>query len=244
MKDNFSIQSEDYARYRPGYPQTLLDFILDRVKERHCAWDCGTGNGQFAAMLAPHFDRVIATDISEAQLSRAPQLPNVQYLKAAAEEHLFDDARFDLVTVAQAIHWFDFDAFYTQVHRLLKPGGIIAVIGYDLVQIDPATDAVVSRLYHTVLKGFWDPERSYIDAHYTTVPFPFAELEAPAFEITCLWTRDEFMGYLHTWSAVQHFRKKQGSDPVALVESDLQLSWGNADRKKVRFPILLRLGKG
>lgn len=241
MKDNFSKQAESYARHRPGYPSDLISYLLGCVKGHACAWDCGTGNGQFATLLAPHFARVMATDISATQLSHAPQIANVQYICAPAGDELFEDASCDLITVAQAIHWFDFEAFYRQVNRVLKPGGILAVIGYGLVKVDPAVDKVVADLYHRVLKGYWDAERSYIDEHYMTIPFPFTELQAPRFESHYRWSCDDFLGYLGTWSAVQHYRDKNTSDPIALIREDLCKSWGQGE-KEVRFPILLRVG--
>ena len=74
MKDLFSAQADIYAKYRPGYPSLLIDYILSFVSQKNTAWDCATGNGQAAVLLADHFKKVFATDMSEKQLSQASQI--------------------------------------------------------------------------------------------------------------------------------------------------------------------------
>lgn len=137
MKDNFSRQSIDYAKYRPHYPEELFGFLMPLLKEHHLAWDVATGNGQVANLLAEYFNQVIATDISENQLKHAIQKHNVMYRVESAEQSSLPDASVDLITVAQAIHWFNFEAFYREVRRTLKPNGLIVVIGYPLFSIEP-----------------------------------------------------------------------------------------------------------
>jgi ubiquinone/menaquinone biosynthesis C-methylase UbiE len=130
MKDNFSQQAADYAQFRPLYPSSCYDFLLKHVENRSCAWDCGTGNGQVANIFADSFDHVFATDISEKQLHHAVKRPNIAYSLCPAESTDFPDQFFDLIVVAQAIHWFNFDQFYAEVRRTLKPDGLFVVMGY------------------------------------------------------------------------------------------------------------------
>ena len=198
MKDNFSTQSTGYARFRPGYPPALLEEICQLCSTHDCAWDCATGNGQIAAVLSEHFRQVEATDISENQLKNAIQKPNIRYQVAAAETPLFPAASFDLITVGQAVHWFDFDKFYAEVRRVLQPGGILALIGYNLLKIDAATDAVVQHLYADVLGKFWDAERHLVENAYTTIPFPFPEIDFQQTAMAYEWTFDQLLGYLNT----------------------------------------------
>lgn len=120
MKDLFSDNSQLYQQARPDYSAEILEAVLKCVPERQLAWDCGAGSGQFTQWLAPHFQQVLATDLSAAQLAQAPQLQNVICRAAAAEHSGLPDHSADLVTVAQAIHWFNFDAFYAEVRRVLK----------------------------------------------------------------------------------------------------------------------------
>ena len=244
MKDNFSSESAKYAQFRPTYPDALFEYLLTLVPGRTQAWDCGTGNGQMAQVLAGVFEEVSATDISRQQIDNAVVLPNIRYSVQPAERTDFPDTTFDLITVAQAIHWFDFDAFYAEASRTLKPGGLLAVIGYGLLQIDPALDVVIGGFYRDVVGPFWDKERHYVDEGYRTIPFPYADLPAPAFSIDFEWTLDHLLGYIGTWSAVRHYRKTRGEDPLAQIEPQLRKVWGNAAAcKKGHFPILLRVGR-
>jgi len=244
MKDNFSKQADEYAKFRPTYPDEAFDFILSAVKTKDAVWDCGTGNGQLAAKLSEHFTVVFATDISEKQLGNAVKRENIHYLVASAEENKFTENQFDLITIAQAIHWFNFDKFYAKVRSVLKKGGVIAVIGYALLEIDEATDAVVQKLYLDILGPYWDKEREYINQKYTTIPFPFDEIKSDRqFAQVMEWSPDDLMNYMNTWSAVQHYIEKNKSNPVKLIAEELHKSWGNEPRKNVRFPTLLRIGR-
>ena len=243
MKDNFSTQSAAYAQFRPTYPQELYDFLLSLVAEKNTAWDCATGNGQVARELANHFKQVFGTDISENQLKHAVQQDNISYLVEPSERSSFGDHVFDLITVAQAIHWFQFDAFYLEVKRTLKPGGIFAAIGYGIMQIDEKVDQVIDVLYEEILGEYWDKERVYIEEEYETIPFPFKEIDTPDFAIKTTWNFDELIGYLNTWSSLQHYIKANGKNPLELVMSDLKTAWGADAEKEITFPVLLRVGK-
>ena len=242
MKDNFSIQAQDYSKFRPHYPVEMIQFIVSQVRERGLAWDVATGNGQVAAALSPYFRQVFATDISQKQLDNAVQKDNIIYKVEPAESSSFETEQFDLITIAQAIHWFNFGAFYNEVRRVLKPDGVLAVMGYGLFYTNPATDEIIDRFYDDIIGEYWDAERSYIDEEYRTIPFPFGEIKAPEFINEFVWDFDQLTGYLRTWSAVQHYINKVGNDPVDLIKDELKTSWEEGD-KKVYFPLLLRIGK-
>jgi len=241
MKDNFSSGSDQYALFRPTYPAALFDYLLSLVPRRERAWDCGTGNGQVAFVLADSFDRVFATDISAPQLASAPLHERIEYSVQPAEKTSFPDGSFDLVTVAQAIHWFDFEAFYRETDRVLRPGGVLAVIGYDRPRLSPAVDAMLDVFYRDVVGPYWDRERKYIDEQYRTIPFPYTDVPTPALAIEVEWSFHHLIGYLGTWSAVKHYQKAKGEDPVAGVETQLKKNWGDDPVKKARFPMLLRV---
>lgn len=241
MKDNFSTKSDEYAKHRPGYPEEVFHFLQKIVTEKERLWDCGTGNGQVAGRLASVFQQVYATDISVPQLMNAQNRPNIHYSKQRAEKTNFPDSYFDLITVAQAIHWFDFEAFYKEVRRTLKPDGTIAVMGYGLFRSNKETTAVIDHFYNGIIGPYWDSERRYLDEEYKTIPFPFKEMEAPEFIHEMEWSLERLVGYLKTWSAVKHYEKANGKNPVDLVYSDLKKSFG--ERGKVVFPVLFRVGR-
>jgi len=243
LKDNFSLQSKEYAKFRPRYPKEVFDFLVSLTIQQKLAWDCGTGNGQVASVLAESFDKVYATDISENQISHAVQKPNNSYYVEEAGHTALADHSVDLVTIAQAIHWFHFDKFYSEVRRVLKAGGVIAVIGYPLCTIDPEVDGIVLKFYEKILNGYWDPERKYLDENYETIPFPFREVLTPRFEIVYEWRVDDMIGFLNTWSAVQHYKKKNQRNPVESVEHELRKTWKENETRTVHFPVLLRIGR-
>lgn len=241
MKDNFSHNPPDYYRYRPGYPAELFQFLETKLSGFENSWDCGTGTGQVALQLSALFKKVYATDISVSQLSHAGNKENIQYSVQAAEETNFEPDIFDLITVGQAIHWFDFEKFYNEVYRTMKQEGMIAVMGYGLLQTNKESQNVILELYHNIIGQFWDPERKFIDENYSTIPFPFREIRTPKFEFKVLWSLDHLTGYLKTWSAVKHYIDKVGYDPVDPIIPELRKTFG--EEGEVTFPILLRVGK-
>ena len=241
MKDNFSNVSSEYSKFRPGYPDELFKFLKSEITGFDAAWDCGTGTGQVALPLSQMFKLVYATDISEKQLEHAPVRENIVYSREPAEKTGFGPEMFDLITVAQAIHWFDFEKFYREVNRTLKQEGLIAVIGYGSIKTNEPTQKLINHLYHDIVGPYWDPERKFLVENYRTIPFPFREIPVPAFKTTLDWEFPQLIGYLKTWSAVQHFIKYNGFDPLEKIIPEIERSFGN--RSMVTFPVLLRLGK-
>lgn len=243
MKDNFSGHAADYAKFRPTYPDELYTYLFSLVAERNRAWDCGTGNGQVARELAKTFSEVYATDLSEQQLNEAPQIENITYKKQTAEESFSPKGKFDLITVAQAVHWFDFDRFYENVKKVLKPEGRIAVFGYGLMQTAGALNAVIQYFYKDVTRPYWDAERKYLDDRYETIPFPFKEEIVPNLEIKTQWSKSQMLQYLNTWSAVKHYVAAKGSNPLELIADKVDETWGNEEVRTFTFPLLLRVGR-
>ena len=243
MKDNFSIQSDKYARYRPAYPAAFFEYLQTIITGFDNAWDCGTGNGQVAEKLARFFKAVYATDISQKQLDNAIQLPNIYYSLQPAEQTNFKENFFDLVIVAQAVHWFNFEKFYAEVNRTAKNNAWIVILGYGMLSISPGLDTILDRFYHDIVGEYWDKERKYVDEHYQTIPFTFEEIKTPVFRNDYEWALDHVTGYLETWSAVNHYKKQNGTNPLDLIYNDLKAEWGETDKKIVRFPLLLRIGR-
>lgn len=241
MKDNFSTRSADYKRYRPTYPAEVFEFIKKQLKGFENAWDCGTGNGQVANKLSSLFKTVEATDISENQIENAPQKKNINYSIQPAEQTNFENEKFDLIITAQAIHWFEFDKFYSEVKRCLKPDGIFVVLGYGLFTSTPETNKIIKYFYEQVIGPYWDSERKYLDEAYQSIPFPFEEIPCPHFEQKYNWSIQHLLGYLRTWSAVKHYERIQNKDAVSIIEKELKEVFGA--QNKVIFPILFRMGK-
>ena len=221
----------------------MIDFLIALTENQDACWDCGTGNGQFAVQLAGSFQKIFATDISQKQLDNATPKSNVDYSLQSAEQTNFPGQHFDLITVAQAAHWFDFDLFNPEVKRILKPNGVIALFGYGLVQVDGEVGEIIKRFYWNVTKPYWDVERNHIVEEYKTIPFPFQEIEeVPNFDIKQDMTLDQLVGYISTWSAVQHYIKDNGHSPIDKLKNDLQEIWKSGIREVV-FPTFMRVGR-
>lgn len=241
MKDLFSRQANQYAAFRPTYPKELYDFVFSYVTSFTTAWDVGTGNGQVARDLSKRFEKVIGSDISAKQLDNAYQAENIFYFQTG-ETILFSGRRFDLICVAQAIHWFDREKFYSEVKRVGKPNSIIAVWGYGLLSVNSEIDILVKDFYINIIGPYWDSARKLVDEEYKTISFPFSEIQTPQFSFSLYWALAEFQGYLNTWSSVQKYIEENNSNPVEDLIAKIQPLWG-LEKMEVKFPLFLRLGK-
>jgi len=243
FQDHFSAQAAAYARFRPNYPPELYEFLAGLTPVRALAWDCGTGNGQAAVGLAAHFRRVIASDASHEQVAEARPHARVTYYVAAAEHPPEVAQGADLVTVAQALHWFDHARFYPQLRRVLRPGGVFAAWGYGLMQITPAVDAVVQDYYARIVGPYWPADRRHVENAYRSLPFPPGEIAVPAFSMRADWSLDALLGYLDTWSATRRYLKDRGEHALGRVQTALARAWEAAETRRVTWPLFMRASR-
>jgi SAM-dependent methyltransferase len=241
FKDHFSRQAAAYSRYRPGYPPELIAYVASLAPARGLAIDCATGSGQAAVALARHFERVIAVDGSVAQLLRSLPAAGVTYVAGLAERLPLRAGCAELVAAAQAAHWFDFERFYAECRRVLRPGGLVAAWTYEKFHVDAALDAVVDHFYVEVVGRFWPPERRYVESGYRDLPFPFAEQRAPVFTLVTEWDLEQVLGYFGSWSAVQRFRDWTGTDPLPALRRALEPHWPGS--RRLEWPLHLRVGR-
>lgn len=245
FSDHFSGRAAAYAAFRPRQPEALLAWAAALAPGRELAWDCGTGSGQAAVGLAAHFARVIATDASAAQLAHAAPHERVSYRVALAESSGLPDASVELVTAAQALHWFDIPAFFREAQRVLVPRGAIAVWAYGDARLDdPALAAILRHHSETTVGPCWPAERRLIHDAYRSFDFPFAEVAAPPFTLEARWTLAELAGYVRSWSATARFVAAEGRDPTEELERALAPGWGGVDaRRTVWWPMVVRAGR-
>ncbi len=244
FKDHFSRQATEYAQFRPQYPRGLFASIAAHSPNDEFALDLATGNGQAAVMLADFFQRVIALDASASQIASAQPNERVEYRVAPAEATGLPVHSVAAITVAQALHWFDLPAFYAEARRVLQPDGMLAVWAYNDLRISPALDPIVRRYHDEIVGPFWPPERKLVGRPYLELPFPFAEVEAPPFQIEVRWSLAHLLGYLRTWSATQRYLAEKKSDPVLLIERELGKAWENpAEERMAVWPLTLRIGR-
>lgn len=242
--DYFSGVSAAYAAFRPHYPEALFTFLAQAAPARQAAWDCGTGSGQAALGLARHFARVTATDASDAQIAHATPHARITYRVAPADASGLPDESVDLVTAAQAVHWFDRPRFWAEARRVLRPRGVIAVWTYVLFEIAPEIDPIVRRFYADTVAPFWPPERRLTEERYRTIEFPFAEFPVPEFTIEEQLTLEDVAGYIRTWSATRGFVRRHGRDPVDDLVTELAPAWGNPRTPRLaRWRLAVRAGR-
>lgn len=244
FEDHFSSAAADYARFRPGYPSGLFEFLSALTKDHELAWDAGTGTGQSAIHLRDWYDRVVATDASRAQLALAPALTGVDYRIEPAEGTSLRRYSVDLATAAAAAHWFDLDRYHAEVRRVVKPGGVLAVWAYHLPLIHPPVDVIIQKYSSAVLGQYWPKRSRHVLNRYATLPFPYEEIPSPEFHLTAHWSLAELAGFLRSWSAAIAYRTVTGEDPVAEIAAVLMRAWGDPDEiREVRCPLYLRLGR-
>lgn len=242
--DYFSGVSAGYAAFRPRYPDALFALLAEAAPAREAAWDCATGNGQAAIGLARHFAHVIATDASAAQIAHATPHPHVTYRVARAEASDLGDRSVDLVTAAQAVHWFDRPRFWAEARRVLRPRGVVAVWTYWFFSIAPELDGIVQRFYKDTVGPFWPPERKLTEDRYRTIEFPFTEFRVPEFTIEQRLTLEDVAGYIRTWSATRGFVQRHGRDPVIDLVRELAPLWGEPQTPRLgRWPVAVRAGR-
>ena len=240
--DHFSGHAAEYARARPTYPVGLYRWFASITPGHDLAWDAGCGSGQATVALADHYAHVVGTDISPQQLEQAKTHPAVEYRIGDEGTSHQADRSVDLITAAQAAHWFDLPRFFGEARRVLKPGGIVAIWGYGLTRFAPEIDVAVQRFYADVVGPFWPSGREHLDAEYRTLDLPIEQIETPAFLMTVNWDLKAYGEYLETWSAVQRYRKAKGEDPVPTILAELRKLWGPQPRV-VSWPLYLRVGR-
>jgi SAM-dependent methyltransferase len=244
FKDHFSGHASAYADARPRYPEALYDWLAAQCPARALACDVGCGNGQASVALAERFEAVIASDPSAAQIANAVRHPRVAYRVEAAEALSVAPASGDLLTVAQALHWFDFEPFFARAREVLKPDGVFAAWSYGVMRITPPVNEVLQRFEHERVGKYWPPERRHVDAAYATIAFPFERIATPAFAMTQVWSAAQALAYLGTWSAVQRHDKATGTSAIDALRPELEAAWGDPEtRRTIEWPLLVWVGR-
>jgi SAM-dependent methyltransferase len=229
---------------RPTYSAALFSYLAALVDRRRFAWDCATGNGQAAMDLVKHFERVIATDVSAEQIRHAAPHPQIEYRVAAAEQSGLDDQSVDLVTVASALHWFDFGRFYAEVRRVVRSGGVLAAWTYHVGYVEPPFDEIFGRFYHDVVSPYFAAGAKLVDERYETITLPGEQITAENFFVSAAWNLEQMLAFIASWSGTQQYLRERGEDPVALIAEELEHLWGERDSvHTVRWRLYMRISR-
>ncbi|QUS56638.1 class I SAM-dependent methyltransferase [Pseudovibrio brasiliensis] len=242
---HFQNAGEDYAKYRPTYPLELVEFLAAQCEHHELAVDVGCGTGQFSALIARHFQQVLATDVSASQIENAAPVPNIDFAVEPAERCSAKSDSVDLIVAAQAAHWFDLPSFYQEVRRIAVPGSVLALVSYGVLSIDNAEcNDRFRQFYYDEIGPYWPAERQHVDNGYASFDFPFEELSYPAMSIERDWTQEQFLGYVHTWSSIKAAAKEGKANLMDSFAEELAGLWGDPqERRKISWPIAMRLGR-
>lgn len=235
--DLFSGHAPLYAASRPTYPERVVADLASLAPSRVQAMDVGTGNGQSALLLARHFDQVHATDASAAQIAEAFPHERVRYAVEPAEQSSLPDASCDLILAAQAAHWFDPDRFGAEARRVLKPGGIVAAIGYGWWYVDPEVDAIICELLLERIEPHWLPGNWLLIDGYRDLRLPGEEVRLTPSAIHLAWERRDLEAYVLSWSVIQ----KLGTHVTANAFAALRDVWPDGQKRHITMPIVSRV---
>lgn len=233
-----------YARFRPEYPPALVQFLASKSPGRAFAADIGCGSGQLTVQLAEHFGQVAGIDSSIMQITHANTHPRVKYACAPAEQLPLASHSTQLVTAAQAVHWFDLPRFYEEVRRIAAPQALLALISYGVLQLNDELNPLFTNFYQHKIGPYWPAERRQVDSGYTGLFFPFSEEQPAEFSIHKKWNLHELLGYISTWSAVRHASMAGQHDILQNFASKLAKLWGDpTSSHDMRWPVRIRLGR-
>lgn len=241
--DHFSVIARTYAAFRPHYPAALADELANRCTSTELAWDAGCGNGQLSVALAARFEQVIATEPAQAQLDAAERHPNVEYRCEPAEKSSLGDGSVDLAVAAQAAHWFAWPAYVAEVARVTRPGALVALISYGIVEVEgDDADRIIGHYYRDVVGPYWPPGRQHVENGYRDLAWPWERVEPPQLAMTAQWTRDQLLGYVASWSATVRLVDAKGPESYEALREELAKTWPDGTRT-VRWPLTLRLAR-
>ena len=234
----FGERASGYASFRPQYPHALFDWLADNSPRRQRALDIACGNGQASHALADRFEQVLACDSSVQQLREIHSASALQLFAADARRLPVQSASLDLITVAQALHWFADPALFAEVRRSLRPDGLFCAWCYGLMQINPVIDELIRELHGDLLNGYWPAGRASVDNGYRDILTDFPAIRVPDFAIQLHWSFEHLLGYLRTWSAVQRWEAEHQQDPLDLFLPRLTKAWGDTSQQHfVRWPL-------
>lgn len=232
---------EDYAKFRPTYPDELPGLLAGLVDDTSCALDVGCGTGQLTEMLIDSFDTVVGMDISASQVGAAAG--NAAYMVAEASHLPLEDKSINLVTAAQSAHWIDVDEFYAEARRVAAPRAVIALVSYGLCMIDdPEVDRIYQEFYQGEFHKFWDARRVHVETGLRNLPFPFKQIKVECPDIIKTMGVEDFLSYIGTWSASKSAQAQGSGDLLEELGDNLRYMWGSR-RLDVRWPVAVRAGR-
>lgn len=214
--------AQNYSKYRPTYPRQLLDKIFAFQEKHHVgnelALDLACGSGQLTFDICSQFRQTIGIDISKEQIACAKNkattlhIPAVQFVVGTASKLPLQNESVDLVTCSVAWHWLDPETVFTEIDRVLKRPGILAVSTYFFERLQHHfCNELFSSFFNTATiwqDGPYGNVRDVIANHYKDVklPYPLAERHDMIQESSI--TLHELQGFVKSWDSYDTFNQK------------------------------------
>ena len=231
---DFSAEyAAQYVVRRPRYPEALFDWLAAESPDTDHAWDAGTGTGELAVALAERFRRVTASDGSADMLANARPRPNIDYRHWPSETPDLPDRSVDLVASGMAMHWFDTEAFHPEAERVLRPGGLLAAVGFYFFEVEGGIGQLVRDWYEAEMTGYEFPQLTVLRHHYRHFAFPHQTIDLPAFTMTESWSYHQLASFLYHWIVVKR-APEAGVDALSDLLPQIAARWpGGPDTETV-----------
>jgi SAM-dependent methyltransferase len=198
----FSDRAGDYARFRPSYPDAAVTAILAGLPlpSQLVVADVAAGTGIFTHLLAARGTTVVAVEPNRAMRDAARPHPRITWVDGTAEATTLRENAHDLVTAAQAFHWFRVPDAVREFHRVLRPGGRLAILWNHRSRTDPFTLGYRQAL--EAIDGEAPAERSTFDPNVVTSTGLFTTPRVLSFDYSQAMTEAELLGRALSTSTV------------------------------------------
>ncbi|KAK3804335.1 hypothetical protein RRG08_000361 [Elysia crispata] len=208
-------QSKAYAEHRPRYSDELFKTIADYCKETNpnlnLAVDIGCGPGMSTIGFAKYFKKVIGVDVSETQIACAPtDIPNCEFKVGYSDKLPFiKSGTVDLICSGESFNLMPQKETFAEADRVLKPGGSIAIFGYDLPASDnPEINAVIQKMWVTMIP-YWPKDSTQIFDRFSSVELPYPG-----------WTRNDTLKMTMRTDIKKHIGMMKSTWPVVAYTRD------------------------
>ena len=235
--------SERYAKCRTKLPVPLIENLLSQhVGPQPGLWlDVGCGPGTSTQELIGRSEKIIGVDISETQLEEARKAvvhPSVTFLQGGGEALPVESASADIITVVQAVHWFDLPAFFKEAERVLKPGGVLGLVCYPHYEVpsSPTMNVAMKHVFFEFLGPyFFRPTMKHLEERYANIIIPFGANTRTSLQLSCKQTYDELVYSVSAWSGFQNYCEKHeltDEEGIQMVENAMGKFIEDTDREE------------